>query len=129
MRVRRWPLHRKIAVGAWIPVIVIGLALFTGPNRSGSASTAAPETTTTVPPLFSPNGPGGSVPSMASQTQDEIIGSWVNGTPSRKTLPQARGVQRFKALRDKTILALHNAAQRWHGAVHRPTGDSSQSGR
>src|SRR4051794_9650867 len=32
-RVRDWPRRTKIAVGAWIPAIVLALALFTGPNR------------------------------------------------------------------------------------------------
>jgi hypothetical protein len=115
MRVRRWPLHRKIAVGAWIPVAVVGLALFTGPNRSSSAS-FAPETTTTVPPLGAVA--GGTLPQMAERTPEESIGYWVDATPHRKTLPQQRGVQRFRAVRDRVILALHRASNRWHGAVH-----------
>src|SRR5262249_52404760 len=37
LSVRRWPLQRKIAIGVWIPVVVVAVAMFTGPNRSVGA--------------------------------------------------------------------------------------------
>jgi hypothetical protein len=41
--VRSWPIRRKIAVGAWIPTVIVALILFTGPNRAvGKASPPAP---------------------------------------------------------------------------------------
>jgi hypothetical protein len=117
LRVRRWPLHRKIAVGAWIPVLVVGLALFTGPNRTGSASNAAaPVTTTTELRLQPETVPTTPLP-LAHYEQEEIIGAWIRAVPSRKTLPQQRGVQRWRAVRDRTILALHKATNRAHAEL------------
>jgi hypothetical protein len=106
-------LHRKIAVGAWIPVLVVGLALFTGPNRNSSATSPAPTTTSPSGDSATPTTRGAGV----QRTQEEVIGAWVRAVPPRKTLPQQRGVQKFHAVRDRTILALHKATQRAHAEL------------
>jgi hypothetical protein len=108
-------MHRKVAVGAWIPVLVVGLALFTGPNRSSSATSAAPTTTSPSPDNGSAT-PTTREPNV-QRTQEEVIGAWVRAVPPRKTLPQQRGVQKFHAVRDRTILALHKATQRAHAEL------------
>jgi hypothetical protein len=110
-------LHRKIAVGAWIPVLVVGLALFTGPNRSNSSSSAQPATTTTQLRLKPVPAPATTVAPPGSRAQDEVIGAWILAVPPRKTLPQQKGVRRFRAIRDRTILALHKATERAHSEL------------
>lgn len=112
LRVRRWPLQRKIAVGAWIPVLVVGLALFTGPNRSKAASRAAPVTTTTEFHMAQLPATPGTVNSSRSAAQDDAISAWIAALPPKKTLPQGIAVARFRAIRDRTILALHYATER-----------------
>jgi hypothetical protein len=39
---RTWPLHRKIAVGVWVPAIIFAVAQVTGPNRPTSTPAARP---------------------------------------------------------------------------------------
>ena len=35
---RHWPFHRKLAVGVWVPVVIVAIAMFTGPNRPAGGS-------------------------------------------------------------------------------------------
>jgi hypothetical protein len=114
LQVRRWPLHRKIAVGAWVPVVIVGLALFTGPNRSSSTSSALPVTTTTQLRMKPIPRSTTTIAPVGTRSQDEVIGSWILAVPPKKTVPQQREVRRFRAIRDRAILALHKATEKAH---------------
>ena len=114
--VRRWPLSRKIAIAAWIPVAITALALFTGPNRSTSAAPAAP--TTTLPPQKKvvPTPATFPKPLVPGATAAEI-NAWVKSVPAKRTIPQRLAVLKFKATRTKEILADHKTVLRQHGAA------------
>ncbi len=77
LRFRKWPLRRRIAVVAWIPVVVLWFLLYTGPN---SAANSAPHVTTTtrawVPPPTAPTTPPKTVPDNAL-----LVGALPDVTP------------------------------------------------
>ncbi len=115
LRLRDWPLYRKLALAAWIPVAVLALALFTGPNRSTSAAPVATPTTLkpVIVPLGKMPGPGPAKVLTAEEKKEQAaVDAWVAAVPSRRTLVQAIGVQRFQAQRYREILSLHRTAQK-----------------
>lgn len=97
LRVRNWPVHRKIALGAWIPVAIVALAVFTGPNRAGS-STAPPATapaaqeTTTTP-----------IPTTSTTYPHRDVGFWILGKGHRRRNTSAGSVT---VVGDKAALQL-----------------------
>ena len=115
MRVRDWPWRRKVAIGAWVPVAVVGFFLFTGPNGSPSGATPditpQPKTVTTVKAPM----PKASVKQLAErfrafqQTQKDVQ-NWASATPKRLTLQQQQDVARWRGVRRKQLLRQHNAA-------------------
>jgi hypothetical protein len=49
--VQKWPRHRKVAVGVWIPVVFVAMVLYTGPTRAARPAAApVPTTTATTSP-------------------------------------------------------------------------------
>jgi hypothetical protein len=41
LRWRNWPLHSKVGVGVWIPVLIVAFLVYTGPGRGGTAAPSA----------------------------------------------------------------------------------------
>jgi hypothetical protein len=119
LTVRRWSLHREIALGIWIPVAVAALVLFTGPNRPVAAPAhpaPAATTSTTVARIddaarLKALSDPAATPDLSTEIADSAA-SWIGGVPHRKTLPQGLGVQKFKAQQKKRILATHRQAVR-----------------
>jgi len=92
LRFRKWPLRRRIAVIAWIPVAVLWFLLYTGPNAANSAPVPATTTTTEwTPPPSPPSTPPQSVPANAL-----LIGALPDVT---KRLPPIASEQ-YKVLMD-----------------------------
>jgi hypothetical protein len=67
MRFRKWPLRRRIAVIAWVPVLVLWFLLYTGPNSAANTEPGPATTTTTewTPPPSPPSTPPQTVPDNA----------------------------------------------------------------
>ena len=67
LRFRKWPLRRRIAVIAWVPVLVLWFLLYTGPNSAANTEPVAATTTTTewTPPPSPPSTPPKTVPDNA----------------------------------------------------------------
>ena len=115
MRIGEWPWRRKVAIGAWVPVAVVGFFLFTGPN--GSPSGAAPEikpqpkTVTTVKaPLPKPSAQQFAQAAKSIKQTEKGVSYWVSATPKRLTLAQQQAKARWRADRRKQLLAQHKAA-------------------
>jgi len=115
MRIRDWPWRRKVAVGAWVPVALVGFVLFTGPNgspsRAGAEVKPVPRTVTTVSVPYGK-------PSLKqfqqrinefTQTQQDV-NYWINATPTRLTLAQQVAKARWLAQRRRDLLQKHKAA-------------------
>ena len=86
--VRGWTLRQKVAVGVWIPVLIVAFALFTGPNRASSAS-AGPEPTTTTTfagtvPTLQPIVPVALSKAKKVSLHDRVV-KWVKGVPPRRS--------------------------------------------
>jgi hypothetical protein len=115
MQFREWPWRRKIAVGAWVPVAVVGFFLFTGPNgsTSGASTEIAPQPKTVTTLKARP--PRASVKQLAEsfrayqQTQDDVR-YWINANPQRLTLAQQKAKARWRADRQRQLLQKHKAA-------------------
>ena len=116
VRVREWPWRRKVAIGAWVPVAVVGFVLFTGPNGSPSGAAPAvvkpqPKTVTTA----AARPADASVQKITEQfrafkqTQDDVA-AWVDATPKRLTLAQQLAKARWRSQRRKQLLQQHKAA-------------------
>lgn len=73
--VRSWPWRTKLAVGAWIPAIILALALFTGPNRPSSAADTTATTSTTLPQKLRPV----QYETPSTIPLEDVIGSWLKG--------------------------------------------------
>jgi hypothetical protein len=116
LRVREWPWRRKVALGAWVPVAILGFYLFTGPNGASSADTpptTRPATVTTVkapPPKLSPNQLKEALASVHNTQKD--VAAWVQVTPGRRTLQQVHDWERWLAIRHRQLLQKHHAAVR-----------------
>src|SRR5262249_50982652 len=106
---------RKVAIGAWIPVAVVGFFLFTGPNGSPSGATTdikpAPKTVTTVRvPL-----PKASLKqflqrlAQIQQTQKDVK-HWADAAPARLTRQQQADKDRWQAERRRQLVQKHKAA-------------------
>jgi hypothetical protein len=112
-RVGKWPLHTKFAVGAWIPVLIVAIALYTGPNRR-SAAAPAPTTTTTAAPVLVPppaaSNTGAQVETAADKAQQAAIQKWIANLPTKRTLLQGLAVAKLNAQRLKMMLAQEKAA-------------------
>jgi hypothetical protein len=116
LRFSEWPWRRKVAFGAWVPVVLVGFFLFTGPSRSSSADTnqvEAPKTVTTVvvPPTAVP------VKDITQHIRDIIqtqqgVKEWINAMPPRLTLAQQLAYDRWYAARRRQLLGKHEAAQK-----------------
>jgi hypothetical protein len=115
MRVREWPWRRKVALGAWVPVAVVGFFLFTGPNGSPSGATTditpQPKTVTTLKALP----PRASVKQIADgfrayQQTQEAVSRWINAMPPRLTLAQQLARSKWRAARVKALVQDHKAA-------------------
>ena len=93
--IRKWPLRTKIAVGVWIPVVIVAIALFTGPNRSSSAAPAPTTTTTsfTNPVIAEPIVPPNTAPNTSLQ---ERIGKWIQGVPTKRTPAQREALLKYR---------------------------------
>jgi hypothetical protein len=114
MRFREWPWRRKVALGAWIPVLVVAFVLFTGPNKSSSTAATPitrPPTVTTVPVK-----PGRASVEQIKQElislvrTEKAVTYWVEATPPRLTLTQQLAKARWRAQRRKDLLGQHKAA-------------------
>src|SRR5262252_97410 len=102
LRFAEWPWRRKVAIGAWVPVAVVGFFLFTGPNGSPSGAetgiTPQPKTVTTAKAQL----PKASVKTLADrlrafrQTQDDVT-YWIGATPQRLTLAQQTQKARWRS--------------------------------
>jgi len=115
MRVRDWPWRRKVAIGAWVPVAVVGFFLFTGPNGSTSGATTdikpQPKTVTTVKVLPPKAGVKQITDRLqAFQQTQKDVSYWVHATPQRLTLAQQTAKARWRSDRRKQLLAKHKAA-------------------
>jgi hypothetical protein len=114
LRVREWPWRRKVALGAWVPVAVVGFFLFTGPNGASSASsppTTRPETVTTVKaplPKLSRNQLKEAFASVNATKQE--VATWVKYTRVRLTLKQQRAMEKWVAAKNRVLLGNHRAA-------------------
>jgi len=92
-RVRDWPRRTKIAVGAWIPAIVLALALFTGPNRSAGSTDGSATGTTTLTTLALRGALA--LPTPSTVPPDVAIGQWLEGIHPRHSRGQGgRAAQR-----------------------------------
>jgi len=93
LRFRKWPLRRRIAVIAWVPVLLLWFLLYTGPNSAANSAPAPATTTTTewTPPPSPPSTPPQSVPDNAL-----LIGALPDVT---KKLPPIASEQ-YKVLMD-----------------------------
>jgi hypothetical protein len=126
LRVQEWPWRRKVAIGAWLPVFIVGFVLFTGPNRTSSATDVAakPATVSTVPVEA-----GSKTVDELSQAFREIIqtkeavGYWIQAAPTRLTLKQQVAKARWRSERRKALLGKHRAAV---SSSHHPTQVSTQ---
>jgi len=80
-RVKRWPMHLKLAVGAWIPVAIVGFFLYTGPNQASGSQ--VPSVTTTVPAAPAP-------PKVHSglADADKVLAAALNAPPPNDKIPQ-----------------------------------------
>jgi hypothetical protein len=85
--VRRWSLRQKIGVGAWIPVLIVAFALFTGPSRSSSAASAPTTTSTTIDvvvPVLEPIVPASLSAAPKISMHDRVV-KFVNGVPPKRS--------------------------------------------
>jgi hypothetical protein len=83
-RVRTWPWRTKVAVGAWIPAIIVAAALFTGPNRPASSSDASNTTPTTekIPKIITPK-----LIAPSTVPLEVSLGAWINAIHTHAALP------------------------------------------
>jgi hypothetical protein len=110
--VAKWPLHTKFAVGAWIPVLVVAVALYTGPNRR-SAAASVPTTTSTAAPVVAPpaaSNVGPQIQTAADKATQAAILKWIAAIPPKRTLLQGLAIAKFNAQRLKMMLAQEKAA-------------------
>jgi hypothetical protein len=93
LRFRKWPLRRRIAVIAWVPVLVLWFLLYTGPNSAANTEPGPATTTTTewTPPPSLPATPPKTVPDNAL-----LIGALPDVT---KRLPPI-ATEQYKVLMD-----------------------------
>src|SRR5262245_34352061 len=122
MRVQEWPWRRKVAIGAWVPVGLVGFFLFTGPNGSPSGASTdlkpEPRTVTTVaalPPKISSKQIADRFREFP-QTKDDVT-AWIQATPKRLTRQQALDKARWRAERQKALTVKHKTAV---SASHHP---------
>jgi hypothetical protein len=87
-QVKRWSRHTKIAVGAWIPVVVVALALTTGPSRPAPTASAS-ATPTSAPTKFRMTQ---TIPSKLPETVpvDVALGAWLRGVRAKGLPAYAR---------------------------------------
>jgi hypothetical protein len=83
-RVRTWPWRTKVAVGAWVPAIIVAAALFTGPNRPASGADASNTTPTTrnIPKVVTPK-----LPTPSTVPLEVALGAWIKGIHGHSPLP------------------------------------------
>jgi hypothetical protein len=110
--VKRWSRHTKIAVGAWIPTVVVALALVTGPNGPAASDTAAP-TPTSAPTRFKMTG---TFPTKLPETVpvDVALGAWLRGIRAKGLPTYARMARHNKAGRLLTRRPGGSLARRRH---------------
>jgi hypothetical protein len=105
--VKRWSLHTKIAVGAWIPVVVVALALMTGPSRPAPTKSAAAATSPTSAPTkfrladLTPYKMPKTVP------VDVAVGAWLKGVRAKGLPVYARMARQNRVSR---LLTKHPGA-------------------
>jgi hypothetical protein len=92
LRVRGWPWRTKLAIGAWIPAIIVAVALFTGPNAPASDTSATTPTTRGLPKVVSPK-----LPIPKPVPLEDVIASWVKGAGYRRAPAYVRLARRHKA--------------------------------
>jgi hypothetical protein len=120
-RVTKWPLHTKLAFGAWVPVLIVGFALYTGPNRQSQAAPlrkSRPSSTPAVvpmPPITTNAGPG--ITTAQQKAQEQAFAKWIAAIPPKRSVVQSVAVEKFVTRRDKLILAQEQEALR---ALHPP---------
>src|SRR4051794_29281598 len=88
-RMREWPWRRKVAVGAWLPVLIVGFVLFTGPNQAAPATNVVkkPKTVTTV--LGSPVAKSATQLGQAFRNvidTKKAVSYWIQAEPKRPTV-------------------------------------------
>jgi hypothetical protein len=107
VRVRSWPWRTKLAVGAWVPAVVVAAALFTGPNRPATTADAADAKTSTtraVPKIVAkPVHVPDTVPF------ESVLGSWIKAAGYRRAATYSRMARRHKAPR---IMTTHPGRRR-----------------
>jgi len=101
MNVRNWSMRQRIAVGVWIPVLVVAFALFTGPFRTSGAASAPPVTTTTVvgTPIVAPYTPKTPLLKVtAGPTLQQQIDDWVSAHRPVRTPAERLALARYRHL-------------------------------
>ena len=86
--VRGWTTRQKIGVGVWVPVLIVALVLFTGPNRRTSSAAAADVSTTSttyVMPVLPPLVPAHLSTGKKYSLHDRVV-KWVNGIRPRRSV-------------------------------------------
>ncbi len=87
-RVRSWSWHTKVAVGAWIPAVILAVALVTGPNRATSSADATPaRAATTTPTTIIPRGFVIPIETPKTVPLDVVIGGWIRGVRVNGRIP------------------------------------------
>jgi hypothetical protein len=85
LRVRSWSRRTKVAIGVWVPAIVVALALFTGPNRPPPGVSEAQTSTTRKAPRLAPK------PVHVPDTVpfDAVLGSYLKAAGYRRAAANA----------------------------------------
>jgi len=87
-RVRAWSWHTKVAVGAWVPALIVAAALFTGPNRSTSSATPpSGRASITTPTTVEPRGIVIPIETPKTVPLDVVIGGWIRGVRRNAPIP------------------------------------------
>ena len=104
LRFGKWPLRRRIAVIAWIPVLLLWFLLYTGPN-SAANSEPGPATTTTTE--WKPAAPLPTTPPKTVPENGLLVGALPDVTPK---LPPIVSDQ-YRVLIDQAT-SIHSAEMR-----------------
>ena len=110
---RTWTLRQKIAVGVWIPVLVVALALFTGPNRSSSAASAPATTTTTFDvtvATLQPIVPGALSKAPKVSVHDRVV-KFVNGVPPKRSRAERLALLKYQAANRRIVAGLRGGVR------------------
>ena len=123
LRFRKWPLRRKVAVGIWVPVLVVALALLTGPNRGGGGAAAPLPTTTTLITTTT------TIKSTTPSTSKRVdIGLWMLGRGKRRRMTIAGSVNTLQSTAQLQLkqhllnLAKKEAERNARRAAHQAAG-------